>query len=309
MPDLDGLETLRQLRGTHPRLPVIMFSALTERGAATTLDALALGATDFVAKPAASDGVAGAAEYIRAELTPRVRFFGGRAAGLPVNPTRGSSGFLGANRLQGARPRREAGVEAVVMGASTGGPNVLNEMLEALPADYPAPLLIVQHMPASFTKIFADRLDAKSPLTIREAAGGEILRPGEVWIAPGGRHMVVEGEGKTKRLRLHDAPPENSCRPAVDVLFRAAADAYGDAVLAIVLTGMGRDGLRGCECVREAGGRILAQDEASSVVWGMPGFVARAGYADKVLPPAQLVAEMIRQGRTPRISSMAGPRP
>jgi two-component system chemotaxis response regulator CheB len=155
-------------------------------------------------------------------------------------------------------------------------------------------MLVVQHMPPVFTKLLADRLATRSSLPVVEGSAGDELRPGKIWIAPGNYHMALEKTANGARIGLNQEPPENSCRPAVDVLFRSVTEIYGAATLGVVLTGMGQDGLRGCEHIREAGGRVLVQDEASSVVWGMPGFVARAGLADKQLPLSQLAGEIVR---------------
>jgi two-component system chemotaxis response regulator CheB len=190
----------------------------------------------------------------------------------------------------------------VVVGTSTGGPNALLGLLAAFPANFPVPALVVQHMPPDFTRQLAQRLAARTLLDVREAVPGELVRPGQVWVAPGDYHLGLARDGDGVRLRTHQGPPENSCRPAVDVLFRDAAGAFAGGTLAVVLTGMGQDGLRGATAVREAGGQVLAQDEASSVVWGMPGFVVRAGLADQVLPLDQLGPEVVRRvclGRSP----------
>ncbi len=185
----------------------------------------------------------------------------------------------------------------VAIGASTGGPNALTELFGRLPAPFPVPIVIVQHMPPMFTRLLAERLSAQSGSRVEEGASGVTLQPGRVWVAPGDYHMIVVRDGTQVRMQIHQDPPENSCRPAVDVLFRSLARTFGAHALAVVLTGMGSDGLRGCECVREAGGRILVQDEASSVVWGMPGYVARAGLADRVLPISPLADEIVRRVR------------
>jgi two-component system chemotaxis response regulator CheB len=190
---------------------------------------------------------------------------------------------------KGPRPR----VDIIAIGVSTGGPNALAALLPALPAVLPVPVVIVQHMPPTFTKLLADRLNAAAALHVVEAKDGDELRPGGVWIAPGGHHMVVERAGFASRIRTNLEPPENSCRPSVEPLFRSVTAIYGEHVLGAVLTGMGNDGLRGAEQIRLAGGQVLAQDEATSVVWGMPGFVARAGLADAVLPLPAIAAAMI----------------
>ena len=185
-------------------------------------------------------------------------------------------------------------IAVVAIGVSTGGPNALSVLLPGLVRPFPVPVLLVQHMPPLFTRLLADRLSSVSARSVREAYAGAVVRPSEVWVAPGGYHMEVRREDGTVKLWTHQGPPENSCRPAVDVLFRSVAQTFGSGSVAVVLTGMGQDGLRGCEHIREAGGRILVQDEGSSVVWGMPGAVAQAGLADRILPLSQLSAEINR---------------
>ena len=292
MPEMSGLEVLREIRKTHPRLPEIMFSTLTERGATTTLDALSLGASDYVTKPSNVGSVGAAIEKVREDLIPKIKALCGRVVGrrpeiaavpLPRRPLRPAV--------------RATHIEAVAIGVSTGGPNALAELIPMLPVEIAVPILIVQHMPPLFTRILAERLDGLGAFRVREGIAGEIVRPGEAWIAPGGKHMVARRSGNVVSPGPHEDPPENSCRPAVDVLFRSVAEAYAGRVLAVVLTGMGQDGWRGCEVIRDAGGQILAQDEESSVVWGMPGFVARAGLAEAVLPLRQLGAEIVRRVR------------
>jgi two-component system chemotaxis response regulator CheB len=291
MPEMDGLETLKAIRKSHPLLPVIMFSTLTQRGMEVTLDALALGANDYVTKPANVGSIAMAQQRIRDELIPKIKLFGGRSAGLSAalapksiaSAPRAPSWHDGGSRI---------GVVAI--GVSTGGPNALAELLPNLPAQFGVPVVIVQHMPPLFTRFLSDRLNANCALEVGEGAAGKAVEPGQVWLAPGDFHMTVARDGATVRLRTSQTPPENSCRPAVDVLFRSVAQVYGPSVLAVVLTGMGQDGLRGCEWVREAGGQVWAQDEASSVVWGMPGAVVGAGLAQRVLPLNQLGPEVAR---------------
>jgi two-component system chemotaxis response regulator CheB len=185
----------------------------------------------------------------------------------------------------------------VAIGASTGGPNALTDIFASLPSDFPVPVVMVQHMPPMFTRLLAERLTAKSKLRVEEATAGTPLRPGHAWIAPGDYHMTVSRVGVEVRLHLNQDPPENSCRPAADVLFSSVAKTFGPNCLAVILTGMGQDGLRGCQAVREAAGQIVAQDEASSVVWGMPGYVVRAGLADQVLPLNAIAAEIVQRVR------------
>jgi two-component system chemotaxis response regulator CheB len=193
----------------------------------------------------------------------------------------------------------------VAIGASTGGPNALATLLAQLPASFPVPILVVQHMPPLFTRLLAERLGARSAVRVREAGTDVPLAAGCAEVAPGGRHMEVVRAGGGVHIRLHEGPPENSCRPSVDVLLRSVAEVYGPHVLAVVLTGMGRDGLRGCERVAEAGGQILVQDEATSVVWGMPGAVAGAGLAERVLPVGEIASEVVRRTSVGRSAAAA----
>lgn len=288
MPGMDGIETLIEIRRLYPKLPVIMFSTLTERGAAVTLEALSLGASDYVTKPSNSASLATAMEQVRRELIEKIVSLAGRrrhrATLDPALPASLSKGKLGGQRI-----------DVLVIGSSTGGPNALVEVVPKLPKDFPSPVLIVQHMPPLFTHLLAERLDARSQLPVQEAEPGKTLQPGQVWIARGGYHMAVARKGAGVVLALNEDPPENSCRPAVDVLFRSAAHVYGANVLGVVMTGMGSDGALGATRIREAGGEILVQDEASSVVWGMPGAVVSAGAANRVCPLPELGREIVRR--------------
>jgi two-component system chemotaxis response regulator CheB len=292
MPEMDGLATLPLLRATHPRLPVVMFSTLTERGAAATLEALSLGASDYVTKPSNTGGLDIALAKIRDDLVPKIRaLVPGMGPARTASPR--SAPVVVAPRAHAGTPPH---VQALVIGVSTGGPSALAELIPHLPGDLGVPVLVCQHMPPVFTRLLAERLDAKSALHVQEAADGDAITPGGVWIAPGGLHMVVRRiPGGAPVIGTNTEPPENSCRPAVDPLLRSAVAAWGSGVLAVVLTGMGQDGLRGCEAVSEAGGRILVQDEATSVVWGMPGYVAKAGLADRALPLDELAVEITRR--------------
>ncbi|MGC2112067.1 MAG: chemotaxis response regulator protein-glutamate methylesterase [Candidatus Korobacteraceae bacterium] len=289
MPVMNGLETLKAMRGARRMLPVIMFSTLTERGAEATIESLALGASDYVAKPAGGGDYNSARERIREALLPRIKALCGRSiATLPAKSPLPRS--LTARAIR-ARDR----IEVVAIGCSTGGPNALAQILPALPADFPVPLLVVQHMPPAFTRFLAQRLNGLCQLPVEEGRKGEMVKPGTMWIAPGGYHMGVTREGDDTRLCISSEPPENSCRPSVDVLFRSVAQIFSRRALAVVLTGMGQDGLRGCELLSEQGAQIAVQDEASSVVWGMPGFVARAGLADAVLPLSDIGSYIVER--------------
>lgn len=297
MPEMSGLETLAEIRRRWPRLPVVMFSTVTERGAAATLEALALGATDYATKPTQVGGVDQAKHRIREQLVPKLKTFGAprpmafvpRAAPVP-------SGRVAASA---APPRSAAPVAVLAIGVSTGGPNALATVLSALPPYLPVPILIVQHMPPVFTKLLAERLATRCAFPVREAVAGARLQPGEAWLAPGDHHMTVVRAGTAVEIGLDQGAPQNSCRPSVDPLFRSVAAVYGPGTLAVVLTGMGHDGLRGCELVHERGGRILVQDAASSVVWGMPGAVAEAGLAELVVPLGDVAVEILRRVRDP----------
>jgi two-component system, chemotaxis family, protein-glutamate methylesterase/glutaminase len=296
MPEMDGLQTLAEARKIYPKLPIIMFSTLTERGGAKTLEALALGATDYVTKPANVGSVSVAMQRIRDELIPKIKMFCSRSAGLetPVaarpKPVPKATPII---KRPATRTSLIQKADILAIGVSTGGPNALAELFPTLPADLPVPIVLVQHMPPFFTKLLAERLSAKSPLNIEEGKTGEKLVPGKAWIAPGDYHMVLEKRADGVYLKTNQDPQENSCRPAVDPLFRSVVEIYGAKTLSVILTGMGQDGLIGCEHVKDAGGQVIVQDEESSVVWGMPGFVARAGLADDILPLNQIGQKII----------------
>jgi two-component system, chemotaxis family, protein-glutamate methylesterase/glutaminase len=311
MPVMDGLETLAEIRKIYPHLPVIMFSTVTERGAEATLDALALGANDYVTKPANVGGLDKALSRVREELIPKIKALCAPASARGQTETRRPSGLAAPSPPLIAPPRLQPAVriDALAIGVSTGGPNALSEFLPELPKDFPVPVVIVQHMPPIFTRFLADRLAARCNIGVVEGSSGVTLTPGKAVVAPGDFHMVVERQGLSVRIRTHQDPPENSCRPAVDVLFRSVAAAFGSHSLGIIMTGMGQDGLRGSEIIRGAGGQILAQDEATSVVWGMPGFVAKAGLADKVLPLGELASEVVRRVSQYRAGAASVSRP
>jgi two-component system chemotaxis response regulator CheB len=296
MPVMDGLETLVAIRRLYPKLPVIMFSTLTERGAAATLDALSLGASDYATKPSDTGSAAVAMERIRAELIPKIKALSGVAtlSSLPLPQVR---------PLLKNRARSKPRIDIVAIGTSTGGPNALADVLPGIPSDFPVPIVVVQHMPPIFTRMLADRLAERSSISVEEGRAGATLSPGHAWIAPGNMHMKVIRTGVDWCLNLNQGPQENSCRPAVDVLFRSVALAYGAHVLGVVMTGMGSDGALGAQAIHDAGGEVIIQDEASSVVWGMPGLVHASGLADAVYPVDRLAAEITRrvlQSRAPR---------
>jgi two-component system, chemotaxis family, protein-glutamate methylesterase/glutaminase len=287
MPGMDGLQALVEIRKLYSRLPVIMFSSLTERGATATLDALARGASDYVTKPSRGESRELSQARVREELIRKIKSLCAvrvpRPEPVPM-PT-----------LVSARSQAQARIDVVAIGTSTGGPNALSALIPQLPADFPVPIVIVQHMPPLFTRLLAERLNTLARLEVREGKVGQKLERGQVWIAPGDHHMTVARKGAEFVLGLNQDPQENSCRPAVDVLFRSVAQTYGANVLGVVLTGMGADGTRGSSDIREAGGEVIVQDEASSVVWGMPGSVVAASLADRIYPLGGIAPEVVRR--------------
>ncbi|MGA7886916.1 MAG: chemotaxis response regulator protein-glutamate methylesterase [Acidobacteriaceae bacterium] len=283
MPRMNGLEALSALRRRDFRVPIIMCSTLTWRGARVTLEALARGATDYVPKPTAQQNVREGVATLSSELLPRILAL---CAAQPVvsesvPPVPAASATHAA--FSALAPR------LVVIGVSTGGPAALEALLPQLPATFPLPILIVQHMPRLFTGLLADRLDSLCSVRVREAVAGIHPEPGIVHLARGDWHLEL---GRDFRLRLNQNAPEHFCRPSVDVLFRSAALACSGRLLAIVLTGMGSDGLAGCRAVRAAGGAVFVQNAATSLIWGMPGAVANAGLADRILPLSAIAGEM-----------------
>jgi two-component system chemotaxis response regulator CheB len=305
MPVMDGLTALRELRRRHPRLPVIMFSTLTSVGASATLDALAAGASDYVTKPTNGISLTASLAEVRDQLVPRVRALAGRRHLAPRPATQAAP-----PAARRARTRPASPLQVIAIGSSTGGPEALARVLGALSDAPSVPVVVVQHMPPVFTELLAQRLDRLGPATVVEATDGAVLRPGYVYIAPGGRHLEVARRGAVAVTRLHDGAPENYSRPSVDVLFRSVAQVYAGAAVAVVLTGMGHDGRDGARLLSQAGSLVAAQDEASSVVWGMPGAVAEAGLADAVLPITDVAAFLAGQqaGRTAAGATAGVPR-
>ena len=292
MPVMDGLAALREIRRLVPRAKVIMFSTLTEKGAKETIEALSLGAFDFVTKPKGGS-LTDSLQRIREELIPKIR------AAVPVSrpPVLPRPPKPPSFKPTVIKP----GLFSVVgIGVSTGGPRALLEVIPRLPASFPAPVLLVQHMPPMFTTQLAQNLDRQSALRVKEARNGEPVQKGVVYIAPGDYHMEVRSSGRAKTIYLHQGPPENGCRPAVDPLFRSLAEIYGGGVVGVVLTGMGHDGREGARKIKEKGGLVIAQDEKTSTVYGMPRAVAEAGLADFILPlpeiPLKLQEIFMRKG-------------
>jgi two-component system chemotaxis response regulator CheB len=296
MPEMDGLETLRRLRREHPHVRVIMFSTLTERGAAVTLEALSLGADDYVAKASNEGSLDRSMVRLREELVPKIKQFfllsgEDRTTSRPGAPPAAAPGTRSPGAASLPTP---ATPKVVAIGVSTGGPAALGAILPQFPSGFRLPILVVQHMPPLFTRLLAERLDSSCPLKVEEAAAGAVVEAGRILIAPGDYHMKVAFQGREVRVCLDQSPPQNSCRPAVDALFASVGEVYGGAAVGVILTGMGQDGLRGTEILKARGARVVAQDEASSVVWGMPGAVVNAGLADCVAPLAEVVPEILR---------------
>ena len=297
MPEMDGLETLRRVRREYPQQRVIMFSTLTERGAAITLDALTLGADDYVTKASNEGSLDRSMARLREELIPKIKQFfymPGQTRSAELAEARQSSIVLPVRPGPAIFRIGKVPPKVVVIGVSTGGPSALGSILPHLPSVFPLPVLVVQHMPPLFTRLLAERIHSTCHLSVKEATHGQPVESGTILIAPGDYHLKVASMGGGIGVFLDQSPPLNSCRPAVDALFGAVAQVYGGAAVGVILTGMGQDGLRGSEILKAHGARVIAQDEASSVVWGMPGAVVNAGLADRVLPLDQVVAEVSR---------------
>lgn len=297
MPDMDGLEMLRRIRRDFPHMRVIMFSTLTERGAATTLEALSLGADDYVAKVSNEGSLDLSMARLRDEMIPKIKQFFSMGAQSQVvyrQKVASQAQTPSASRVMRVLQSTKVRPRVLTIGVSTGGPAALGAILPAIPADFPLPILVVQHMPPLFTRLLAERLNSTCKLSVEEATDGCAVVPGRILIAPGDFHMRLATVAERVQVCLDQSPRLNSCRPAVDALFVSTGEVYGGAVLAVILTGMGQDGLHGAEILKALGANILAQDEASSVVWGMPGAIVSAGLADRVLPLDQVVPQILR---------------
>jgi two-component system chemotaxis response regulator CheB len=299
MPVMDGVTALPAIRKVAPNARVIMASTLTQRGAEVTIKALAAGASDYIPKPDASQ-LAGTADYKR-ELLAKVRSLGARAVSAA---NRSQAYSMASLALSGARANAPPAPtlrvvtqklipEAIFIGSSTGGPEALREVIEGLAGKLRVPVFITQHMPPMFTKILADHLTKQTKASVVEASDGLQAQPGVFYIAPGDRHMIISRHLSVTRINLSDAPPENFCRPAVDPMFRSAAETYGEKALAVILTGMGQDGLLGAKPLVTKGVQLIAQDEETSVVWGMPGAVARAGLATACKPITEIAPAIL----------------
>ena len=323
MPVMDGLTAIPKLLEVAPDVKIIMASTLTQRNAQSSIEAMNKGASDYIPKPSSTGEIHGSADFKR-ELTEKVKALGrqrrdkrdrNRAAGVPetrpqpTDATRAAT-TAGAVAAAAAAPARASLLspqtpivlrapgrsmpQIVAIGSSTGGPQALFAVLGALPATMKLPIVITQHMPATFTTILAEHIQRTAKRPCAEGIDGQALEAGRIYLAPGDNHMKIETQGGQKIVRITKEPPENFCRPAVDPMFRSVAAAFGANVLGVVLTGMGSDGAKGGKVLVEAGGTVIAQDEASSVVWGMPGAAAMAGICAAVLPLDKIAGEIAK---------------
>ncbi len=309
MPEMDGVETLQKIKQAHPGMEAIMISSFDMDNVKETLRSLEIGALDFVPKPksvSAEEGIAELAKYLQplihlvetkkyASLSRNAKTPGNKktAAEQPVSPVATKTKAPAAARPWIAKKKDK--IDLIAIGISTGGPKALDYLVPRLNPALPCPVIIVQHMPPMFTESLAVKLDATTALKVSEAKGGERLTPGHIYIAQGGKHLVIrEKLNDGFHLALNENPPVNNCRPAVDVLFRSVATTFRGKVLAVVMTGMGRDGTDGVKMLKRNRCHCIVQDEASSVVWGMPGSVVESGLANEVVPLERL-ADKINQ--------------
>lgn len=290
MPELNGIAALPHLLAARPGVRIMMASTLSERGARVTLEALRLGAADAIAKPRAGWGARGGLDF-RQELIAKIVALGTPEAEavLSAAPRPADPSLVHRRTAMARNPAR-----VVVIGASTGGPNALFGIISALPRNIGVPILVAQHMPPMFTSILAEHLGRHAEMPAFEAADGMPARPGHVYIAPGGFHMSLRSGAAGAEIAIDEGTPENFCRPSVNPLMRSAAEVYGAQALGVMLTGMGSDGLAGARALVAAGGTLIAQDQATSVVWGMPGAVVRAGLAAEVLAVDAIAPEILR---------------
>ncbi|SCZ28734.1 protein-glutamate methylesterase/protein-glutamine glutaminase [Afifella marina] len=313
MPEMDGLQALPLILEKRPGTAVIMASTLTRRGAEVSIRALTLGAADYVPKPDSANGLLAAADF-RHDLISKVRSLGagvrrGKSFRTPAPTTaRQAPGASAPAATRGAaipaaakpkvrlRPASMSAVRALAIGSSTGGPQALTRFFtDAGSALTTIPVFVTQHMPPTFTTILAEHIAKASGRPAAEGVDGEPVRPGHIYVAPGGKHMLVAKSNGTTVIKLSDAPPVNFCKPAVDPMFQSISDVYGSATLALVLTGMGSDGAKGATIIADGGGAVIAQDEASSVVWGMPGATAEVGACSEILPIAEIGPRVVRR--------------
>ncbi len=291
MPVMDGMTALPKIVATFPNVKVVMASTLTERNAEISLEALQKGASDYITKPGSTGALHNADEFKR-ELVSKVRALGAKPAAYAAAAQPGRKPFRASVLphqddsivLRSDRPFRP---DVIAIGSSTGGPQALVTVIEKL-GKVEQPILITQHMPPTFTRILAQHINRAGEMPCKEAEEGDLVEPGHIYLAPGDRHMLAVRDGTKIRLKINDGPPENYCRPAVDPMLRSIVATFGSRILAVILTGMGADGAKGSNVVVKAGGQVIAQDEATSIVWGMPGAVAKEGLCSAILPLNQV---------------------
>lgn len=314
MPQLDGLGVLAEMKHRGLKSRAVMLSAVTQQGADATMQALDMGAFDFIVKPNGSSAAENV-QTLQTALTQKIAALRSSFRLRHLTASRNSdlssvsrpqdsdhSGVVTSAFQNGPRPAQDSGFAsekrrrgdyaAVVIGVSTGGPDALRQFLPEVPGSFPIPILVVQHMPPLFTKSLADSLNARCQLEVAEATHHQVVEPGRILIAPGGKHMRVAQSGPSVRVQLTDDPPEHSCRPAVDYLFRSAVRVYGAGTLGMIMTGMGCDGAEGCRLIKKTGGSVIAQDEDSCVVFGMPRLPVAEGVADSIVPLERLAQEL-----------------
>jgi len=317
MPVMDGITALKEIRKFNTKIPIVMFSAFTQRGAKATMDALTNGASDYVGKPSNIQNPEEAFKFLDEHLIPKIRSLCARSRNGSVAPSlrdRGNerresqsvsnpvTGLVKSNfvvQKSSISPvtrdvnRPLLPIDGIVIGVSTGGPAALMRVFELWKSPLKVPVFIVQHMPPVFTQLLANRLTEIGVIPVMEPYDGQEAQAGKAYIAPGGWHMYLKRQGTKVFIGLNDDPPENSCRPAVDVLFRSAALVYKRSLLGVVLTGMGQDGLLGAQDILRENGSVIVQDQETSVIWGMPGVIAKADLADKVLPLDEIPNEIL----------------
>ena len=284
LPDINGIDVLQEIMKKKPTR-VIMLSAYTRSGASATMRALELGAVDFIAKP--SGEISLGLDKLKCEIIAKIK----TAAKVDLNKY--LDGFR-AGDLTESKKSAPGVNKLVVIGASTGGPKAVLDIMRDIPVDIQASFLIVQHMPKGFTLTFAERIGWQSGIRAKEAEESDTLASGRVFVAPAGFHLVLEEHKEEVKIKLNQDPPVNFVRPSIDVTMLSAAQIFGNNVIGVILTGMGKDGFEGAKKIKENGGKVIVQDEATSVVWGMPGSVARAGLADAILPLTNISQELLK---------------
>lgn len=304
MPEMNGIDALIEIRALDRRIPVIMFSSLTQTGTEATIQALINGASDYVSKPSNLQNLDDSIKVLEELLIPSIKqLTRQRAASLKNHSARQqvnrflekkypSTDYLPENKFSS-----NSRIEAVCLGISTGGPVALSSLFKHWQQSVSFPLFIVQHMPPKFTEYLADRLSEMGHIQVKEGIDGEIVQPGIAYLAPGGRHMQLKLKNGQVQISINDDPTLNSCRPSVDYLFQSAAAVYKEKLLGVIMTGMGNDGLAGSRHIVELGGSVIAQDEESSVVWGMPSAVVNAGLSDKVMPLSEIALEIDKRAQ------------